>query len=176
MDLTARCYNRQAGGLRKASGLAFSALLPRDFIGQRTRTPLRLGTVPREIAAVRAHAKTLTKLLSNRLWAEHDCRILQQVQRRVAENVHSKTALLESRFRSSAPPLDIALDWIGPVAHRMAVCSLLVGDWFLAQYACNYFASTSCRVGSPTSTLPAALPSSLKGCASTVGTKSGLYI
>ena len=113
---------------------------PANFLGDRPRTLLRRGTVAREIAAVKTHVKTVSSQLSNQLRREHDSRILHQLQQRAGDNPYSKTALLATRLSSPGPPLDIALDWIGPVTHRMAVCSLLVGDWFLAEYAGNFFA------------------------------------
>ena len=36
--------------------------------------------------------------------------------------------------------MSLALNWIGPLANRGAVTSMLAGDWFLGTYARNYYA------------------------------------
>ena len=57
-----------------------------------------------------------------------------------APDAFRKTDLLRRRLLSAGPPLHIALDWAGSTVNRSGLASLLTGDWFLARYACNYFA------------------------------------
>ena len=57
-----------------------------------------------------------------------------------APDAFRKTDLLCRRLQSAGPPIHIALDWAGSAANRSGLAGLLTGDWFLARYACNYFA------------------------------------
>ena len=67
---------------------------------------------------------------------------LQQLTQRRNDTSYSKTALLAERLTRRGPPVDIAIDWIGPPTHRAAMASMFAGDWFLGAHAGNYFAKS----------------------------------
>ena len=51
---------------------------------------------------------------------------------------YAKTLVVAERLLHPGPPLNVALQWIGPLPHRAAVATFLAGDWFLGRYAANY--------------------------------------
>ena len=112
----------------------------RDEVGYQTRTPLRRGTVGKEVRNVKALIRDWTSQFTTILRSRRDSEVLETLRMRDGVNQHSKTALLAKRLLSPGPALHTALDWVGPVSHRAALTSLLVGDWFLGEYSGNYFA------------------------------------
>ena len=68
--------------------------------------------------------------------------VLQRMNARSVVDQFAKTALVHSRLTRPGPSLHVVGNWIGPVANRAALWSLLSGDWSLASYSANYFAKS----------------------------------
>ena len=111
-----------------------------DMLGHRTRTLQRRGTDAHELRLIKWLVRDICGRLKRTLRRDWDRTALQQLTQRRSDNPCSKTAFLAEKLTRRGPPVHVAIDWIGPQAHRAALTSMLVGDWFLGAYAGNYFA------------------------------------
>ena len=89
---------------------------------------------------VRWHIRRMTGLLKNHLQRDMQYALFKNITEKASLSQASKLTVLSGYFERPAPPLHIALDWVGPLSHRSAVVALFCGDMFLARYAGNYFA------------------------------------
>ena len=88
-----------------------------------------------------------THLISNQQEPDGKCMTTarQQILDRVTQNVQSKTIGLAAFLAPGQRHPHSLLQWIGPIAHQMALSSLFVGDCLLGEHAANYLPSSSYR-------------------------------
>ena len=83
------------------------------------------------------------ELFKSSLRRSKQSRFYTNISQMAEAGMSSKMLLLHAYLRNPGPPVDHALDWVGPPAHRLTVVALLCGDFFLARYAGNYFVPKS---------------------------------
>ena len=89
---------------------------------------------------VHYHIRRITTSLRTAFEQHHHTQLLDRLANRESINAYAKTALLYKKLQLPGSPLRVALDWVGPRAHRAAICALYGGELFLGRYAGNYYA------------------------------------
>lgn len=92
--------------------------------------------------AIRRHVHRITNLLRLRLRRDAQITTSRKISEKHAEGPTSKTAVLHHYLRCAAPPLHIALGWVGSPSQRAAIAALLCGDLGIGRYAGNFFAKS----------------------------------
>jgi hypothetical protein len=86
------------------------------------------------------HTRRIMDLFKICLSRSDRSRMYERITKQAERGVGSKLLLLHASLRLPGPPLDKALDWVGPQTNRSAVVALCCGDLALGRYAGNYFA------------------------------------
>lgn len=102
--------------------------LPQDWLGRRIASSLHRDRCKHERENVKYRIRTLGAAFKELLHHASKQTAWSTIMGRAGE-LFSKTAALARILCYPGSPLHMALDWLGSVHHRAAICSLLVGDW-----------------------------------------------